>query len=548
MSRCAVTLAIASLFSLVMFSAGCAAAEQPGSTAGGNDDKPRYGGVLRIGGSEPGSFDAVVGRGAGDQTFVRAVTNQLIAADDSRQPDPKNSLVAKWEILGDGKTIRLQLRDNVYFNDGTKFDASVVKWNIERVLDPKNFSQVRGNFVAIKKIEVKDPLTVVLHLDEVDVPLLYHLADRGGMMHSPAAVTKSPDDHGVAQVSGTGPYELVEWVKGSHVTVKRFKDYWRKDDAGNQLPFLDGITWQVLPDARIRVAALETKQVDLIDPLTFPGEFIDRVRGKPGMVFYITKGASVPALRLNLNVFPMTDVHLRRAISYSLDRKALMKIEYGELGEYIGGGAITPAFEQYFVPPDKGGVPPVERDLQKAREELRLAGYVNGFEWTTLGSSAESNRKRLEAMQAMQAEVGIKMNIKVQDGALMQQMFFAGEAAAFAGSYSDRLDPDSGLFEKYYCAPAGSEALGLTPGFGGGRPPSSNCVLEASLLLLKARRTSDVETRKRLYLEFDKLYVEHQLELMLGYAKRGVAHWDYVQGFVLGGDQKGEYYQTWLRK
>ena len=189
----------------------------------------------------------------------------------------------------------------------------------------------------------------------------------------------------------------------------------------------------------------------------------------------------------------------------------------------------------------------MERNLQKAREELRLGGYTNGFEWTTLSSSAESNRKRNEAVQAMLAEVGIKMNVEIADGPLTQQKFFAG-GAAFPGSYSDRLDPDASLFEKYYCAPEGSEKLGLTPGFGGGRPPSKNCDLEAARLLLEARRTSDVATRKRLYLEFDKLYVGNVLGLMLGYAKRGVGYWDYVQGFELGGDQKGEYYRTWLRK
>jgi len=509
-------------------------------------EQPRYGGVLRIAVAEnPQAIDGHIGRGGGDHTFIRAIANHLIAADDARRLDASNSLAHKWEIL-DEKTIRLYLRDNVYFHDGTKFDASVVKWNIERVLDPKNVSPGRGSFLVIKEVVIKDPLTVELRLTEPNAPLLYQFADRQGIMHSPPAVEKWGEDHGFKYVSGTGPFEFVEWVKDSHVTVRRNKNYWGKDDAGNQRPYLDQIRWMMLPESRVRVAALETKQVDLVDTGAFPGDFIDRVRGKPNMVFFTTKGASMPDSRLNLDVFPMNNVNLRRAISFSVDRKAVMKAAYGELGEYIGGGPMTPSHEQYFVPADKGGVPPIERNLTKVKEELKLGGFPDGFEWTLLISPSEVNRRVSEAIQAMQAEAGIKMKVESLEGLHVQRRMYADrDAASFLGSFSDRLDPDGSISEKYYCAPEGS---GLVSGFGSYQATRKNCPIEASRLLLEARRTYDLEKRKQLYLEFDKAFQDQVLGIGFGYLKRGIAYWDHVQGFVLGGDQKGEYYRTWLRQ
>ena len=509
-------------------------------------EKPRYGGVLRIAvAGNPQAIDGHIGRGGGDHTFIRAIANHLIAADDARALDASNSLAHKWEIVDD-TTIRLSLRDNIYFHDGTKFDASVVKWNIERVLDPKNVSPGRGSFLVIKEVAIKDPLTVELRLTEPNAPLLYQFADRQGIMHSPTAVEKWGEDHGFKYVSGTGPFEFVEWIKDSHITVKRSKNYWQKDDAGNQRPYLDEIRWAILPESRVRVAALETKQVDLVDTGSFPGDFIDRVRGKPNMVFFTTKGASLPDARLNLDVFPMNNVNLRRAISFSIDRKAVMKAAYGELGEYIGGGAMTPSHEQYFVPADKGGVPPIERNLTRAKEELKLGGYPDGFEWTLLISSSEVNRRVSEAIQAMQAEAGITMKVETLDGLHVQRRMYADrDAASFLGSFSDRFDPDGSIFEKYYCAPEGS---GTVSGFGSYQATRKNCPIEASRLLLEARRTYDLEKRKQLYLEFDKAFQDQVLGIGFGYLKRGIGYWDNVQGFVLGGDQKGEYYRTWLRQ
>lgn len=509
-------------------------------------EKPRYGGTLRIAKSDdPQAIEGHIGRGGGDHTHIRAIANHLIAADDGRKLDPENSLAKKWEVL-DETTIRLSLRENVTFHDGSKFDAAAVKWNIERVLDPKNVSPGRGSFLVIKEITVVDPLTVVLKLTEPNAPLLYQFADRQGIMHSPAAVAKWGEDHGFKYVSGTGPFEFVEWVKDSHVTVRRNKNYWAKDQSGGQLPYLDEVRWQILSESRVRIAALETKQVDLMDTGSFPGDFISRVKDKPGFVFFMSKGASMPDFRINMDVFPMNDLHLRRAISFALDRKALMKVAYGELGEYIGGGPMTPAFEAFFVHPDKGGAPPIERNLDKAREELKLAGYPNGFEWTMTFDSTEVNRRRVEAGQAMMAEVGITMKPEIVDGLAVQRRMYADrDAAAFPGSFSDRFDPDGSIFEKYYCAPEGS---GLVTGFGSYQAARKNCVIEASRALLEARRTYDVEKRKQLYLQFDKIFNDQVLGFMHGYLKRGIGYWDTVQGFVLGGDQKGEYYRTWLKQ
>ncbi|MBW2122011.1 MAG: ABC transporter substrate-binding protein, partial [Deltaproteobacteria bacterium] len=179
----------------------------PLSTSGAN---PRYGGTLRasvyheIVTGDPHRSSSYV-----DRQLLQNLYNTLVTYDKDLNIVPE--LAVSWKTP-DPKTYIFKLRKGIKFHDGTEFNAEAVKFNLERVLDPKTKSRARGEISAIKSVEVLDAYTVKLNLAYPFSPLLAGLTDRAGFMISPTAFKKmGPDEFGRHPV-GTGPFEFAEWV------------------------------------------------------------------------------------------------------------------------------------------------------------------------------------------------------------------------------------------------------------------------------------------------------------------------------------------------
>jgi peptide/nickel transport system substrate-binding protein len=128
-------------------------------------DGPRYGGHLRVGyGLEPTSLDAALGRSGGDAYYWRQIYDQLVDADRKLSPRSSTSLATSWEISSDPDAITFHLREGVTFHDGTRFNADAVKFNVERILDPKTKATPRASMTVIQSIDVIDEHTVRFNL------------------------------------------------------------------------------------------------------------------------------------------------------------------------------------------------------------------------------------------------------------------------------------------------------------------------------------------------------------------------------------------------
>jgi peptide/nickel transport system substrate-binding protein len=225
--------------------------------AGGQAQDPQRGGVLRVG--LQGDFttmDPHLSTSAEDRDVYYQLYSPLVGLDASLKIVPE--LAEAWE-QPDPVTYLFRLRRGVKFHDGTDLTAEVVKWNFERMLNPASGSIRRSELGNVKAVEVVDPLTVRVTLKEPDAALLATLSDRAGMMVSRAAVEKHGPDFARRPV-GTGPFQFVEWVKDDHLSVRRFPGYWK---AG--LPHLDEIVYKPIPDHTVKLTALRTGTLDLID-------------------------------------------------------------------------------------------------------------------------------------------------------------------------------------------------------------------------------------------------------------------------------------------
>src|SRR5205807_2393925 len=131
-------------------------------------------------------------------------------------------LATSWDVQDGGKTWVFHLAQGVKFHDGTDFDATAAKWNIDRILDPEVHSWVQPYYTAIDRVEAVDTYTLRLHMKEPFGSLDKALA--GYFQGIPMASPKSFETYGkdwVQHPTGTGPFILKEWSPGARVVLEK---------------------------------------------------------------------------------------------------------------------------------------------------------------------------------------------------------------------------------------------------------------------------------------------------------------------------------------
>src|SRR5205085_9995729 len=180
---------------------------------------------LRIGLAEdrdnldPTTAGSYVGR-----VVLAAMCDKLFDIDGNLNIVPQ--LALSHETSDDGKTVTIKLRPGVKFHDGEPFDATAVKFTLDRHMTMQG-SFRKAELAQVDKVEVADPLTVRLILKAPFSPLIAQLTDRSGMMVSPKAVREAGDKF-VAKPICAGPFRYVERVAQEKIVLERFADYWDK--------------------------------------------------------------------------------------------------------------------------------------------------------------------------------------------------------------------------------------------------------------------------------------------------------------------------------
>ena len=399
-------------------------------------EPPQYGGHLRIGYTvEPMSLDAVLGRSGGDAYYWRQIFDQLVDADPDLTPRPATSLATSWEISEDPDAITFTLRPGVAFHDGAPFNAEAVKFNIERVLDPATMATPRASMTVIDSVDVLGEHIVRFNLKRPWGAGLNMLADRGGVMSSPAAVQELGRDYGW-RPSGTGPFRVDHVVTGTSVRLVRNDRYWGTDADGNRLPYLDAVTIRVIRDETVLVSALRTGEIDVA---YLPYKDVSAFRRDPRFRIETMPGGTIAhVFAFNVAKPPLDDVRLRRAVVHAIDPRAINTAIYFD-NAILADSGMWPVGAWAHEPSDaRPGYDP-----ERARELLREAGRTDGFEFTAVTNNNALHIPAAEIVRAMLRRVGITMDIEVLNAGVATERFFHGrQYPLYLTGWSRYPEPD----------------------------------------------------------------------------------------------------------
>jgi peptide/nickel transport system substrate-binding protein len=398
--------------------------------------------------SDPSNFNRMLSSGMSNVVVTDRLSADLVHLDRSDlRLEP--SLATRWEVDKTGRVYTIHLRRGIRFSNNTPFTADDVVFTWQVLTDPKvqcdmaGQVEIDGTFASMTKIDsytvrlsFQRPVGMGLRMLD-SVPILPKSvllkAYQEGRLDKVWGPTVNP-----AEVVGLGPFRLKEYQRGIRIVLERNPYYWKKDRSGQALPYLDSVTYLIIPDLTAEALRFKQGELDMVDSRLNPENYATlRRTANNYTVRDLGPGLAMDFLWFNLNgsrkgagkafVDPektaiFEKAEFRRAISYSLDRKGMVSAILLGLGTPQYGPLSSGNKPWYYA-----GLSQTEYNPAYARELLAQAGLVDydgdgileygtkhrPFELTLFTSRGNSAREKLaEIIQDNLAKVGIRTSIQ----------------------------------------------------------------------------------------------------------------------------------------
>jgi peptide/nickel transport system substrate-binding protein len=381
---------------------------------------------------EPPGLDPTSGSAAAIHEVTYAnVFEGLTRIDENGAVQP--DLAKSWDISPDGLTYTFHLHDGVKFHDGTPLTAEVVKFSLDRIGAPGSTNAQKQRYAAIDKVEAVDPLTVKVTLKHPEGDFLYNL----GWGNAEIVAPNSAADNATHPI-GTGPFRFVDWIKGDHVDLAKNPDYWGTPAK------LDKVTFKFISDPTAAFAAMMAGDVDAFPNFPAPETLAQfKADARFAVVVGTTEGETIMAM--NNGRKPFNDLKVRQALSYAVDRKAIIDGAMFGYGIPIGS---------HFSPADPGYVDLTglyAYDPAKARELLKEAGYPNGFKATLKLPPPTYARRGGEIIAQQLKAIGVDVTIiPVEWAQWLSDVFKNKDYDLTIVSHTEPADYDIYARDNYY--------------------------------------------------------------------------------------------------
>ena len=393
------------------------------------------------------TLDPAAGYDTVSWTMEQALFDMLLRYGDDNI-NLENDLATSWSASPDARTFTFQIRHDARFSTGRSVTSDDFRYGIERVIDPATHSRGMEYYLGIAGarefqahraahvagIETPDPWTITFRLAAAD-PIFPHKLAMPFASAIPREVAEKWGDDFTRHPVGSGAFMLKEWRSGQRLVLVRNPYYF-----GKPLPYLDAIVDILGVSEDLQWLKFEAGDLDVVTQIP-PSEF-PYVMKTPRLRDLTLKKTTVTTryLGMNCQMQPFTDVRVRQAISYAVDRHKLVAVLNGR-------GMVA----RGILPPDLPGYDPNVRgydyDPNKARELLEEAHLGDGFDITLW---LQADRTMLTLGQSIQQDlalVGIRAHLKpVAWGPFLEAVRQPGNAQSYmTGWEADFPDPENFL-------------------------------------------------------------------------------------------------------
>jgi peptide/nickel transport system substrate-binding protein len=394
---------------------------------------PKRGGVLQFGTRlDTGGLDSHRHTQYHVSHPIAAIYTGLTDIDQQGNIVP--GIAESWEPSKDLTSWVFRLRKGVLFHNGREVDAEAVKLNILRIKDPAIGHEFpRGAVESVATVDTLDKYTMRFNLHEPDASLPTNL------MHYPVNL-QAPDNFEKAAEHpiGTGPFKFVSWTRFNETRLVRFENYWETDADGNNLPYLDEIVGKPKREDSVRLIALRTGQVNLIDNMAYAD--VERFKQSYNDQYNIwTLHLGGVFVVFNFRQGPFQDKVIRTAAAHAIDRQAIHHSVFYKQGDMLD--QVYPRGNPWHLEGSRS----LEYDPEKAKALLKQAKAVGTAIELICNTNLAYNRESAQVVQEMWNTVGFQVSVKPLDTVPLVEATKKGHFHGLIQGNSYRFDPDSFL-------------------------------------------------------------------------------------------------------
>ncbi len=456
-------------------------------------------GVLRIGiGASLNNLDPMRTTIGDEYIYGNLVFNGLTRMREDLVVEP--DLAESWTYSDDLTRWTFRLRQGVKFHHGREMVADDVVVFYQRLLDPANNAPSRSNYDMVASVSAPDAYTVVFELSSPYGGFADILSDR--------QVKITPRDM-VDQLStrpvGTGPFRFESYTPGDRMVLSRNADYFEPG-----LPKLAGVELRIIPEMSVKLAALQSGDIDVVWDL--PLDQVKALAGRSGLRVESVPTASWDAAIMNNLIPPFNDPRVRRAFNLAVDKADIVELTL--FGQGVPTISPIPPTHPFYA---TDAVVP-KTDPAAARRLLAEAGHPDGVRVPIIVPVGRPVRERLGVtLQQLTKPAGFDLQV--------QRVPFASYNAEVAGKAPLYID---GYFARPTIDTSTHPFLHSTGSWNARLWHYSNP--EVDRALQAARLTGDAAQQKQYYVAMQKALLDDPAGLIAYAVNFACAYRDGVGG------------------
>lgn len=446
----------------------------------------------------------------------------LLPTDDGQSVQA--GLATDWEMSDDGLTVTLKMREGIMFSDGKPITAEDVIWSLDRARNPDNGI---WNFLlaAVSEVTAPEEGTIAIKLSRPDPAILPALSVFNAAIMPKAAFEAMPGTTDLEKATafaenpvGSGPFTLESWDRGSTLKLVKNQYYWADGADGKKLPYLDGVTFEIIPDDATRILRVQSGELDGAELIPFAR--VAELQADPNINMELFPSTRVQDIILNVRPEiggkpnPMSDVKVRQAMNYAANKDAIIQVVT------FGVGTPTSSFMSTTTPLHAGNGPVFPYDLEKAKQLMSESAYPDGFSASILTLAGNQDELGIAtALQQMWAQIGIKLEIQQVDNATRTDQYRNGTFDMRAGAWTNDI-ADPGQITSYFAYSPTIDAL-----HSGWKSEEVDSLFEAS------QSEIDIAKRTAQYARIQEVFNQDGPTILLYETPYPVALQDNVKGF-----------------